>query len=36
VRRIHTGFAGPATGAHHEEQNQELSALVDALLNEPA
>jgi len=36
VRRIHTGFAGPATGAHHQEQDQELGALVDALLNEPA
>ena len=36
VRRIHTGFAGPATGALHREQDQELSALVDALLKEPA
>ena len=36
VRAIHTGFAGPATGAHYEEQNRELSALVDALLKEPA
>ena len=36
VRRIHTGFAGPATGVYHEEQDRELGALVDALLNEPA
>ena len=36
VRGIHTGFAGPATGAYHQEQDQELGALVDALLNEPA
>jgi peroxiredoxin len=35
VRAIHTGFAGPATGAHHEEQSRELTALVDALLSEP-
>ena len=36
VRNIHTGFAGPATGRHHEEQNRELTALVDGLLDEPA
>ena len=36
VRQIHTGFAGPATGAYHEAQNRELGALVDALLNESA
>ncbi|MEX0734232.1 MAG: TlpA disulfide reductase family protein [Steroidobacteraceae bacterium] len=36
VRTIHTGFSGPATGSHHEEQNRELSALVDELLDEPA
>ncbi len=36
VRNIHTGFAGPATGVHYEEQNRELTALVDGLLNEPA
>jgi hypothetical protein len=36
VRAIHTGFAGPATGAHHDEQDRELSALVDSLLREPA
>ncbi|MGH8243582.1 MAG: peroxiredoxin family protein, partial [Steroidobacteraceae bacterium] len=35
VRNIHSGFAGPATGAHHEEQNRELTALVDELLDEP-
>ncbi len=35
VRAIHTGFAGPATGAHHEEQTRELTALVDSLLAEP-
>jgi thiol-disulfide isomerase/thioredoxin len=36
VRAVHTGFAGPATGAYHEEQNRELMALVDGLLDEPA
>lgn len=35
VRAIHTGFAGPATGAHYEEQSRELTALVDGLLAEP-
>ena len=36
VRDVHTGFAGPATGAHQEEQKRELTALVDELLDEPA
>jgi peroxiredoxin len=36
VRAVHTGFAGPATGAYHDEQNRQLTALVDALLAEPA
>lgn len=36
VHTIHTGFSGPATGDHYEEQNRELSALVDRLLKEPA
>jgi peroxiredoxin len=36
VRTIHTGFSGPATGEHYEEQNRELGALVDGLLKEPA
>ena len=36
VRAVHTGFAGPATGRHHEEQNREMTALVDRLLDEPA
>jgi thiol-disulfide isomerase/thioredoxin len=36
LRNVHTGFAGPATGALHEEQNRELTELVDGLLAEPA
>jgi peroxiredoxin len=36
VRAIHTGFSGPATGEHYEEQGRELTALVDGLLDEPA
>jgi peroxiredoxin len=36
VREVHTGFAGPAAGAWHEEQVREMTALVDALLDEPA
>lgn len=34
VRRVHTGFNGPATGAHYETQNRELAAFVDELLAE--
>jgi peroxiredoxin len=34
VRTIHTGFSGPATGSHYEEQSRELSALIDTLLEE--
>jgi peroxiredoxin len=36
VRAVHTGFSGPATGEHYEEQNRELTALVDKLLDESA
>ena len=36
VREVHTGFAGPAAGSHHEEQVREMTALVDGLLDEPA
>ena len=34
IRLTHAGYSGPATGAHYEEQNRELTALVDALLKE--
>ncbi len=36
IRLMHPGFSGPATGRHHEEQNRELAALVDRLLDESA
>jgi thiol-disulfide isomerase/thioredoxin len=36
VRRIHTGFSGPATGRHHEEWRQEFTTLVNELLDERA
>lgn len=36
VRRIHTGFSGPATGSHHEEWRQEFTTLVRELLAERA
>lgn len=36
VRRIHTGFSGPATGRHHEEWRQEFETLVKQLLAERA
>lgn len=36
VRKIHTGFTGPAAGKHYEEYVSEFRALVDELLAEPA
>lgn len=35
LRRTHAGFSGPATGAHYQELNRELTAFVDLLLKEP-
>ena len=35
VRKIHTGFAGPATGEHHAKMVREFERTVDALLAEP-
>lgn len=34
VRKIHTGFSGPATGIHYEEHVREFHTLVDELLAE--
>jgi thiol-disulfide isomerase/thioredoxin len=34
VRSIHTGFAGPATGRHHDEYVQEFREQVEQLLRE--
>lgn len=34
IRRTHAGFSGPATGAHYQEQNKELTVFVDLLLKE--
>jgi len=34
VRRIHTGFSGPATGSHHQELIASFTATVEALLAE--
>jgi len=34
VRRIHSGFAGPATGQHHQRLVAEIEALIEALLSE--
>ena len=36
VRRIHTGFTGPGTGAHYEELTRDFNALVQELLDESA
>jgi thiol-disulfide isomerase/thioredoxin len=34
VRRIHSGFAGPGTGRHHDELVEELESVIDCLLAE--
>ena len=36
VRKIHAGFAGPATGWHHQELVNEFTAFTQELLTEPA
>jgi arginyl-tRNA--protein-N-Asp/Glu arginylyltransferase len=36
VRKIHTGFSGPATGKHYEKLVADFTSTVDALLSEPA
>jgi len=36
VRRIHSGFAGPATGEHYEKLKSGFTALITELLNETA
>lgn len=36
VRKIHTGFTGPATGHHYDEYVSEFRGFVDELLAEPA
>jgi hypothetical protein len=33
-RRVHSGFAGPATGQHHDEFRREVTSLVESLLAE--
>ena len=34
VRKIHTGYDGPATGQHHEEFKKEFEGLINELLTE--
>jgi hypothetical protein len=34
VRKTHTGYAGPATGIHHDQFKKEFSEIIDALLAE--
>ena len=34
VRKIHTGFNGPATGEKYEEFKQEFNTVIDNLLME--
>jgi thiol-disulfide isomerase/thioredoxin len=35
VRRLHTGFSGPATGEHYEKLTADFRRTIDALLAEP-
>ena len=35
VRSIHTGFSGPATGAHYQALQRDFAARVESLLAEP-
>jgi hypothetical protein len=32
IEKIHTGFSGPGTGEHYEEQKQEIYTIVNDLL----
>ena len=34
VRKIHTGFSGPATGIYYEEFKNDFNSFMDQLLNE--
>ena len=34
IRKIHSGFSGPATGIHYERYIKEFEATIDALLEE--
>ena len=34
VKRIHTGYSGPGTGADYEEQVQRFNAVVNELVND--
>ncbi|HJY23008.1 MAG TPA: hypothetical protein VJ279_08995, partial [Hanamia sp.] len=35
VRKIHTGFDGPATGEHYIQYQKEFDEITNELLNEP-
>lgn len=34
IRKVHTGFNGPATGEHYEEEKRSFEMIVDQLLSE--
>jgi peroxiredoxin len=36
VRRVHTGFSGPATGVHYERMTREFETLIEQMLSEPS
>jgi hypothetical protein len=35
IRKIHTGFSGPGTGAYYTQFVEEFNTLMDKLLHEP-
>ncbi len=35
VRVIHTGFSGPGTGKHYQQLKDEITSLIEALIEEP-
>jgi hypothetical protein len=35
VRKVHTGYSGPATGKYYQEYIKEFNDEVNALVNEP-
>lgn len=34
IRKVHSGFSGPATGKYHEQYKEEFHGIVEALLSE--
>jgi hypothetical protein len=34
IEKVHTGFSGPGTGEHYEEQKKEFYSIVNNMLGE--